>query len=543
MTTHTKTILAVLGVCMGIVIGEKTVFGSETIIVSLLLIVVQVGVYYGSVIAKNSFFLAKIFGTKRRQSSDDNNKESKEPEEEVDGSPTVLKNSQVLVATIIVATALLVGASRVQFIESPSRIICTDACVVEGRVISEPEVKDEYQVFDVNVRGTVGDDDVSNIRVRVPLYPEYHVGETLTLQGKILPPKIIYSHGMKKSFDYDTYLLINNVGSEMYYPHVVNVTEGKKSFTEILMAYKESLLTRINMYVGEPSSALASGMLLGNTQMSGELTETFRVAGLSHIVVLSGFNIAILIAALLLLLKPLPLVLRVGVAGVTVVLFVLMVGGEASVVRATLMAFVSLLALLLGRGYVAHQALLLSFLCIILYSPLTLLYDVSLHLSFLATGGLVYMNDGMKKLCEKIPFGIYKEIVSTSLSAYLATLPYVMYTFGTMSVYGVVTNLMVLPLVPLIMLLTFITVLLSYISSTLAYGIGYIVTSLSDSIIWIARTIEGLPFASLAVTVTFYTACFMYLFIFGVYTFLVTRIKNETLVTKEGESISGVISY
>lgn len=515
---HIRTLIFVIGVALGIVSGYLSPYGSEAAIASLLIFVIQVSLYF--------------FSARKKIKNETIKTKS---------------GSLIIVYTSVISLAFFVGVVRMQFVESPSRFVCEKVCSFTGRVVTQPEVKNIYQVFDVEVaEENLLDKNKSTayVRVRAPLYPERRVGEEFIFTGKVTAPTPVYSHTDAKIFDYDSYLRINNVGSEMYYPKVVASEEqSSKTFVEKLMTYKQSLLQIINLYVDSPASVLASGMLLGDSQMSKELTQTFRVAGLSHIVVLSGFNIAILIAVLLLLLKVVPVVIRVVLVTVFVSMFVMMVGGEASVLRATLMAFVSLLALLVGRAYVAYQALLISLLLIILYSPLSLLYDVSLHLSFLATAGIVYTNDGIKIWIAKYVKGSYQEIMSTTLSAYLATLPYVMYTFGTASIYAIIANLLVLVFVPLVMLLTVITVLVSFMSPSVTYIFGYLTTLFSNYIIWVARLIEMLPYASLSVTISYKIMILMYVILGGIYFFFTRYKKDETLVTKNDEIISDVISY
>ena len=518
---HIHTLIFVIGVAFGIVTGYVSPYGSEAAIASLFIFLTQLGIYFFSI---------------RNRSKNETIK--------------IKSSSHILLCTLIVTFAFFVGVVRMQFVESPLRFVCDNVCSFTGRVVTQPEIKNIYQVFDVQVieeNSSVQNNKnkvTANVRVRVPLYPGYRVGEEFIFTGKVMPPPSIFSHAGTKTFDYNSYLRINNVGSEMYYPKVViHTIETKKTFVEKLMSHKQSLLQIIKMYVNSPASALAGGMLLGDSQMSKELIQTFRVSGLSHIVVLSGFNIAILITALLLLLKVVPIIIRVILVALFVTMFVIMVGGEASVLRATLMAFVSLLALLVGRAYVAYQALLISLLLIILYSPLSLVYDVSLHLSFLATAGIVYMNDGIKMFIPKyIPKGC-QDIISTTLSAYFATLPYVMYTFGTASIYAIVANLLVLVFVPLVMLLTVGVVFMSFISSTLTYPFGYVTTLFSDYIIWVARLVEVLPYASLSVTISYGSMVCMYVILIGIYFFLTTYKKDETRVTKNDEIILDIISY
>jgi competence protein ComEC len=263
--------------------------------------------------------------------------------------------------------------------------------------------------------------------------------------------------------------------------------------------------------------------------------------------VLSGFNIVIVIASILFVLAFLPLVLRITLASISVIIFVLMVGAEPSVVRATLMAFISLLAMLVGREYVARQALILSLLAIVMYEPYSLLHDVSIHLSFLATMGLVYMSEPIEIFLKKY-FPIttkssLREIFVTTISAYLATLPYIMYTFGTVSPYALFSNMVVLPFIPITMLLSFLVVVSSYFSHTLSMVFGFVDTWLINFLIGVARAIESLPFSYFQMTVSFTFMCLLYAFIFILVKYILFKIKNETGGRDKNGNLTDIIHY
>lgn len=372
MTIHAKTLIALVGIVVGVVAYEKTLYGSEVAVMALALGVIQFGIY---------------FITRRLTKTDDS------PVEKINNE--VIRFSIPLACGIFfIATFLIIF--RMQFSVDKNIVICEKSCTFSGEILSTPEIKNEYQIFSVRPHGEQG---VYDIQVKTPLYPRYEVGENISLTGKVSPPYVAMPHDGKKTFDYVTYLRTKNIGSEMYYPKVEVLTSRthEERFVTQLQHLRDYFVRTISTYVDAPASSLSSGMLFGDNSMSEELTSTFRTSGISHIVVLSGFNIAILISFVLLVLTVVPFFLRVILAGVLVVLFVLMVGAEASIVRATLMSFIALFALTVGRGYVASQALLVSLIVIIFYTPIHLLHDVSLHLSFLATAGIVYMSDGVKK--------------------------------------------------------------------------------------------------------------------------------------------------
>jgi competence protein ComEC len=511
--THLRTILFVVGVLCGITVGYTSSFATEVAL-------------FGFTLAAGEGILVLTCRNRARGVS-------------------------LALLIFLFSFGVSIGVVRVQSVEEKTNYVCETSCTFEARVTTSPRIKDAYQVFTVTPK--TEEDTALDIQIRVPLYPEYRVGDTLLLSGKVSLPRTTFPHGEEATFDYAAYLQTKHVGSEMLFPKVEVVGSGPDSVNDSLARLKDGLVSRIDMYVLSPASTIASGMLFGNSSMSKELVETFRTAGLSHIVVLSGFNIVIVISAILFVFAFLPLLLRTILAGVCVLIFVTMVGGEASVVRATAMAFVGLLATVLGRPYVAKQALLISLLLIVMYEPYALLHDVSLHLSFLATVGIVYGSEVYKKvfllLVEKITSRVpplyISEIIVTTLAAYFATLPYVMYTFGTVSVYALLANMLVIPLVPLAMLFSFLVVVTSFFSEWLSLAVGFIDSVWIGGMLFVAEGIARLPFASLSFTVSFTHMCMMYgalgvsLWAFSQY----AQKRDETRVTYQDGALIDTIPY
>ena len=511
---HLKTIIFVLGVAAGITIGFVSSFATEMIVATIALVMMQ-----GIILLVSKFW-------KREQHVED-----------------ILLSLYIFLFSF----GIIMGALRVQFVEEKNPYVCESSCVFDARIISSPETKDTYQVFTVRPADPPAqagvEAEIYDVQIRAPLYPRFKIGETVSVQGKTLLPSVIMPHNGEKSFDYISYLHTKNIGSEMMFPSIEVVDSEAHSVQEYLGRWKEDLITRLGLYVSSPASALSSGMLFGDSSMSKELTQTFRTSGLSHIVVLSGFNIAIVITSILFVFMFLPLIIRIALASFFVIIFVMMVGGEASVMRATAMAFIGLLATLLGREYVARQALIISFLAIILYEPRALRADASLHLSFLATAGIVYASAPLEKILQKYMKNKYMlSLFTTTLAAYFATLPYVMYTFGTVSLYALIANVLVLPLIPITMLLSFIVVCMSYMSETLSLGFGFADTSVSNIILFVARIVEALPFSSSSFSISFTGMCVMYLGVSLLVIYLHNK-KNETIETTKEGYLTDIIKY
>jgi competence protein ComEC len=502
---HLRTVIAVAGVCVGIVTGHYSLHATEIALGALVLGGMQSVVY--------------VIGRKR---------------------DTV--GIALSLFTLLFSFGVVLGIVRMQLVEDRMPFVCASVCTFDASVISSPERKDTYQ--QVVVRPLNVNDTTYDVQIRIPLYPKMERGETIRLSGKVTEPTTLYPHAGEKSFDYASYLHTHNIGSEMLFPKIEVIDTEAHTVPDMLGRWKEKLIVRLDQSVSSPSSALAGGMLFGNASMSKELTDTFRTAGLSHIIVLSGFNIALVISFVLFVFAFVPLLIRILLASLFVIVFVMMVGGEVSVLRATLMAFVALLATLMGRQYVARQALIISLFLVIMYEPLALVADVSLHLSFLATAGIVYISEPIKKVLKRrITYEPVAEIGATTLSAYIVTLPYIVYTFGTVSVYALVTNMIVLPFVPIAMLLSFSVVLASFISVPIALALGYITTILCDAIIFVAQMVQRFPFAAFKFPLSFSAMCFAYVFIGCLILYTLRKQKDETHATRNDGYLTDVISY
>ncbi|HZK51028.1 MAG TPA: ComEC/Rec2 family competence protein, partial [Actinomycetota bacterium] len=136
-------------------------------------------------------------------------------------------------------------------------------------------------------------------------------------------------------------------------------------------------------------AALLSGLTTGDTTGMGWATEDqLRRAGLSHLVAVSGSNVAMVVGATALMVSGLALWIRLMACGLALGLYVLVVGPEPSVLRAAVMGAVGLLALALGRRTEPLHALGLALIVLLALRP-GLVHSVGLHLSAAATAGIV----------------------------------------------------------------------------------------------------------------------------------------------------------
>ncbi len=424
----------------------------------------------------------------------------------ISGVRSTAKNS-FLVSLILCGS--VVGVALVNFSALSQSINTLDSFIgkvvrVEGVIVDEPDVREQYTNIVLEVHAVL-DGNVSNvpnqdtrILVRVPEYPALRYGDEIVLSGKISTPKNFSSASEARTFDYRTYLAKEGIYYQMYFPKVLIVSRNKGNpVYEKLFATKEVLMRNIARMIPDPEAALAGGILLGVKQSLGaELLQKFRETGVAHIVVLSGYNIAVVASAVSASVVFLPFTFRIIASVFGIILFAMMVGGGATVVRATIMVLVVILARATGRESDALRALFLAGGIMVAMNPMILLYDVSFQLSFSATLALIVLSPIVQKYFLFISQKILREILVATVSAQIFVLPLLLYHMGTISLVSIVANLFILPVVPVGMLSAFLLsvfALVPIIGSALAF-VSYAILAY---MIFAVELFSRVPFASL----------------------------------------------
>lgn len=374
---------------------------------------------------------------------------------------------------------------------------------VGGVVATLPDVREGYTNIVLETRDVFYDgarnvlDDPIRVLVRVPSYPTFHYGDELVLSGKIVVPKNVVANDDEHTFDYRAYLAKEKIFYQMFFPEVAIVARGRGNFLyEKLFAVRAWLLANIVRVIPEPEASLAGGILLGEKQSLGEgLLQKFRDAGVAHIVVLSGYNIAIVASGVSRALSFFPFFLRIGMSVSAVVLFALMVGGGATVVRATIMVLVVILAHAMGREGSALRALALAGGVMIFLNPLILIHDVSFQLSFLATLAIIVFVPLLKKYFVWVRQETLQEIIVATFATQIFVLPLILYQMGSFSLISFVANIFILPVIPTVMFFSALVALLSWVPL-----LGIIFSSVAHMflsyIIFAVSFFAHIPFAS-----------------------------------------------
>jgi competence protein ComEC len=222
--------------------------------------------------------------------------------------------------------------------------------------------------------------------------------------------------------------------------------------------------------------------LLGQkTALPEKLDQELRLLGLTHIVVASGYNLSILVRYGRRLLERVSRFTALAGSGFLVFAFANVTGFSPSMSRASLITGLSLVAWYFGRKF--HPLVLLSFSAglTVAINPVYAWGDIGWLLSFTSFIGVIMLSPlihayfwGDKKS------GVLRQVTIETMSAQLLTLPLIIYVFGQYSVLALPANILILPLIPVAMLLTFIA------------GIGAVLLPFAaQQIAWPSETLLG----------------------------------------------------
>lgn len=273
-----------------------------------------------------------------------------------------------------------------------------------GRIAQPPENNLQNQSIIINareVRVEGGGNSAKNISgqilIYLPRYPKFLFGDELKINGTITEPQTI------SGFDYKSYLAASNIYATMFQPQIEKTTlpaNQKGNFLnrswitieKTLYNLKDRFDESMQQILAEPYSGLLAGLILGEKKgLPASITDQFAATGTSHIIVISGYNISVIIIALSRLMKNWSTKITNIILVTCLVVFVVIVGAGASVVRAAVMAGALLLATHFGRQRDGAVALLLAALILVLINPKIMRFDIGFQLSFLATVGLFYL--------------------------------------------------------------------------------------------------------------------------------------------------------
>ncbi len=383
-----------------------------------------------------------------------------------------------------------------------------------------------------------------NIKIITQKFLKYKVGDTLSFTGKISEGNVLLpevENELNKSFDLNQYDNLQGVNAEVVFPKIEVMGNEKNIFSKF-KNLKNKFVIALDEFAPRSVAALSAGTTLGDASLFSKIDiDNFRGSGLSHIIVLSGFNITVLAIffGMIFLRLRIRLYFRVLLTILSIILFIIFVGAEPSILRAGIMGSMLLIATTFGRQYVAKQFLFLAAIIMIIINPKIALYDISFHLSFLATAAILYIAPILenykffqKENKNRFTKNIF-EILRITLAVQILVTPYIMFTFGKVSLFGIFANILVVPFVPIVMLLGVFIILFSFLFSPLAIFFSYISLIFTKYIFWVAEQFSKIYISNVESHISLLSMILIYIIILFLIYFEKKRIRIKKYLAKE----------
>ena len=367
---------------------------------------------------------------------------------------------------------------------------------LEGIVFDEPDVREASVRISMRLESGAG------VLVIAPAHADVRYGDRVRAAGELRVPEA-FETGVGRAFNYPAYLAKDGISYELAFVRDVEVIgRGATNPVKIFAIWvKHTFLEGLGHALPEPYAGLAGGITVGDKRGLGtELAEVFRTVGLIHIVVLSGYNIMIVMEGLSWLLAWFSVhrYARFGATVFVAIFFALMTGLASASVRAAAMAIIAVVGRMSGRMYLASRALAIVAAGMVLWNPFILAFDPGFQLSILATAGLIAFTPVVITRLKFIPTTLgLREIAATTVGTQIVVLPLLLYQSGQLPIYSLPANLLALIAVPLAMLFSAVAALGGIFLGSFGVVIAFPAYALLGYIMEIGGLFASLPHASI----------------------------------------------
>ncbi len=405
-----------------------------------------------------------------------------------------------------------------------------DTLLLVGDVIDPPELRDRSLNIRLAVtRLRLGTEwrEVNGVAlVNAPRETDARYGDQLQIFGEPTTPPD------EPDFSYKDYLARQGIHSlvRVYGGVKILARDQGNPFYTALYAFKDRGVATIYAILPDPAASLLAGILLGvDAGIPRDVTDAFSATNTAHIVAISGFNISIVAGILAQFSKRLVGAKRatlIVIGGLAV--YTLLVGASASVVRAAIMGSLSVIALHYRRQNDALNTLCAAALGMLVLNPFWL-YDMGFQLSFLATLGLVMYVTPLTAAFEnffvrltsnaraKQMVGVLNDSFIVTLAAQITTTPLIAFAFHRFSLIGLLTNFIVLPVQPAVMIWGGLAMFAGMIFQPAGQLIGWFAWTVLEFTIVVVQATAALPFAAfdvaqfdMAILFVYYAALFTF---------------------------------
>lgn len=385
-----------------------------------------------------------------------------------------------------------------------------------ARVVSDPEEKSFYRVVVLRMQSCDGEYcPREKILWTAPIATEAVFGTRVNFSCALKLPE-----NFDTEFDYRMFLAKDDIGYVCQNGASARILSEDRvaRLGRWLFVPKRALAQALERSLPQPEAGLAEGLLVGgDNNLPANLKQAFVKAGLSHIVAISGYNISLIAQMFVVFGIFLGLWRRQAIwfAAIGVIWFVVLVGAQASAVRAGVMGLSAFAALFAGRLSKSVNMLLCAAALMIFFQPLLLRYDVGFQLSFLATLAIIVASPFVERLLPRKFLGkTFVETAVLTFAVLLFVVPLIVYQFHIFSPFALIANILILPILPYAMAAVFAVGITFFILPGLHILPSLVAYFFLRAITFSTEWISSLPGSGVQMSINTFTIILWYLILF-----------------------------
>ena len=330
---------------------------------------------------------------------------------------------------------------------------------------------------------------------------ELEYGDIITFNAIYNKPNVQRNYG---GYDYSLYLKTQNIYGTFDGSQIELKSKNKGSFIQKgIISFKEYIKGILKENLGEDEAELCIGLVIGDrTNLAEDIQEDFKTSNLTHMLAVSGSHFVYIILAVTYINKFLKRK-RLGqiLMLIVIILFMNLTGNTGSVVRSGIMVSLGIIASIIHRKSDIWNNMAIAMLIQIILNPY-IIFDVGVQLSYGGVIGIVAFNKVVTNFIEKLSNKInnyIKESISVTISANIVIIPIMMYTFNTISLSFVISNLLAGAILGIIVLYAFALILLYMVLHNFISPLFIILNLMLKILIYIAHICSLIPFSKIYV--------------------------------------------
>lgn len=308
----------------------------------------------------------------------------------------------------------------------------------------------------------------------------------------------------------------------MSYAQIRLIERSESGVNEFRRRFMAGMLSALP----EPMASFGAGLLIGQrSTLPDNVSDELSAVGLTHIVAVSGYNLTIIVEAVRRLTKRGSKFQGLLISVTLVGLFLLVTGFCPPIVRAAVVSALGLWAWYFGRTWKPWLLIATTAAITVFWNPLYIWGDISWYLSFLSFFGVLILAPALvRRIYKQREPKFLLAIVFETMSAQILTLPLVLYVFQRISFVSILSNILVVPLVPFAMILALVAGLAGMFIPAVAGWFAWPAKLLLTYMLDVARVLARIPH----VVGTYVLSGQGLVWLYGIELFVVGLLWNKT---------------